>query len=157
MTHFVFNLMTFLEKTNQESPLVDAAFLVVNLPGQPFTIYDQHKPLTLAVMEDIYDRLIFRSLEATEEGLGDIEISFVGFGLGSLIATQLALDFGDMVSPIKRFMSFNGIFSIDERIRKAYQELSDSLHEANESAHPKLLDIANSCKFGSFRLESGPR
>lgn len=127
--------------------LADAAILVLNLPGQPMTVYDPNKKMTSIQIADIYDRVLFKCCEEYKVDLFDTELIFLSFGYGSLIATTLALNIGLENSIIKNFISFNGIFKVDDRLRDAYTDLSSAINEAHNSMHPKLLDIANNCTY----------
>lgn len=144
MTSFIQNLM--LVPGLDKSSLFTTVFLVLNAPGQPMTIYDKNTFLNTKRMTDIYDRVMFKCLDSVEVDLDTLDLTFLSFGYGSLIATSLALNFGHENNPIKKFVSFNGIFKVDSRVKSAFRELREALTEAHPSMHQKLLDIANNCK-----------
>lgn len=146
MTHFVTGLLTFCSQKGPDDPVSQNTYLVLNLPGQPFTLFDEQKSVTLQKRVDIYDRLILKSLTSIEDEPGKTPISILAFGVGALTAVQLVLSFGDGELPITNFFAFNGVFRVDDRIRRSFGDLACSLQEANESAHAKLLDITNNCK-----------
>lgn len=141
MTNFVQNLM--LTPGIDTSSLYDVAFLVLNLPGQPMTLYDQNKTLSSTQIADIYDRVLFKCCDHIKADLFSTDLIFLSFGYGSLIAATLVLNIGSENNLIKKFIAFNGIFKIDQRLMDSYNELSDALEEADAALHPKILDIVN--------------
>ena len=152
MTSFVANLLNFIQSNEQNSKLEKSIFLVANMPGQPFTLYDDSTQVGIERIADIYDRLVLKSLESMNLDVNSIEICFVAFGFGALVATRLALGFGQDSTIIKSFFVFNGVFRADDKTKKRFKELAEVLEEAHESVHPKLIDIASNCNIGSFRL-----
>lgn len=154
MSNFVKNSLAFIEANGWEHSIINEAFLVLNLPGQPFTVYDEQKQLSTLSIADIYDRILLRSLEEMGLGLDEVELTFLSFGLGALVATHLVLNFGESALLVKKFISFNGIFKVDGRIKRGIGDLAFSLQSSNDSVHAKLLDIVNNCKPSSLRLES---
>lgn len=136
----------------EQSLLFNSAILVLNLPGQPMTIYDKNKNLTTKQMADVYDRLIFQSIEKMGVSLDQLDLTFLSFGFGAFIAATLAINLGKESDLIRRFVSFNGIFKVDAKICLAFQQLAVALQSANSSVHSKLLDIANNRNSRSFKI-----
>lgn len=152
MTNFMAGCLNYCSDRGVDDPISQCSFLVLNLPGQPFTLYDEHKRLTIKKIADIYDRIVLKTMLASP---ADTEVVFLGFGLGSLIASQLILGLGKSDHPIKTFVSFNGIFRVDERIKRSIADLACSFDEANEEVHLKLLDIVNNSKIYSIDWRTG--
>jgi hypothetical protein len=147
MTNFVQNLMAV--DGLKETSLYTSAFLILNLPGQPMTIYDKNKVLNSNQMADVYDRLIFSCVDQMAIKLEDLQLTFLSFGYGSFIASTLAINLGKESRLISKFVSFNGIFHLDAKVTRAFQQLSEAIKEGNPSVHLKLLDVANNCRMAS--------
>lgn len=145
-------LFTYCLEQGGDDPISQHTFLVLNLPGQPFTVYDEQKLLTIKKISDIYDRILLKTMSSCPT---NTEVTFLAFGLGSLVASQLVIELGQSDHPIKNFLSFNGVFRVDDRIKMSFTDLSSSFQEANESIHLKVLDIVNNSKCSSIDWRSG--
>jgi hypothetical protein len=96
-------------------------------------------------MTGIYDQLLGRLDEAKEINFLIDEFYFLGFGFGSYILQSLLISFGHN-SNFKMFVSFNGIFYNNDKVKDNLLNIIEAVLTSDSSIHSKLLCVMNNGK-----------
>lgn len=147
--------------------LMHSKYLVANLPGQPYTIFNAKKPFNNLQVATIYDRLLHTCFNHTKINMEDCSLVFVGFGRGSANAVSLCCLMNSPSIPVTvesqnptdegpdepllGLITFNGIFCATEKTFQTTMQLITSLQGSQVSVHKEMVHIANGLKQGAAK------
>jgi len=146
----------FLCQMRDDDVLMDSMWIVLNYPGQPFTVYSSEEPLTNTGIAHIYDRMIVKVLKDSLIEASSLKICFLSFGYGSMIASTLMTQMGSNCSSLQLFLSFNGLFYNDSKVQKSTADLKNILLKSHPTVHKRLIQVIDGSEISLKQIVDQP-